>query len=134
MSRLAAKVLFCNITENSMRKSTESKKITVVQRFGPVGPPRWRGIGFELQDLLTCEIVALAFIEGDEPMELFSDSFVMVVERDLEPDKLMIIVVQAKLQHPLVKRIIEDFRLVTVTEKNGDDLAEEIASEFASLF
>ena len=66
-------------------------------------------------------------------MELFSEDFVKAVEAAIESDKPMLVVVHLKSRHPLAKRIREEFRLVTVTEKNRDDLAEEIASELSSL-
>jgi len=88
-------------------------------------------IGAKAIDRATKE-ADLVVIDEVGPMELFSDGFVRAVETALESDKPMV-VVQAKSQHPLAKRIREDFRLVTVTEKNRDDLAEEIASEFTSL-
>jgi len=75
----------------------------------------------------------LVVIDEVGPMELFSDDFAKAVETALESDKPMLVVVQAKSQHPLAKRIREEFRLITVTEKNRDDLAEEIATEFVSL-
>jgi nucleoside-triphosphatase len=75
----------------------------------------------------------LVVIDEVGPMELFSDDFVEAVERAIESDKPMLVVVHLKSRHPLAKRIREEFRLVTVTEKNRDDLAEEIASEFATL-
>lgn len=67
------------------------------------------------------------------PMELFSDDFAKAVGTALASDKPMLIVVQAKSQHPLAKRIREEFRLITVTDKNRDDLAEEVICEFVSL-
>ncbi len=79
------------------------------------------------------EVVELVVIDEVGPMELFSDGFVRAVETALEYDKPMIVVVHAKSQHPLAKRIRKEFSLFTVTEKSRDDLAEEIASEFASL-
>ena len=75
----------------------------------------------------------LVVIDEVGPMELFSESFAEAVKTALESDKPMLAVVQAKSQHPLAKRIREEFRLITVTEKNRGDLAEEIASELSSL-
>ncbi|HII07653.1 MAG TPA: NTPase [Methanotrichaceae archaeon] len=75
----------------------------------------------------------IVVIDEVGPMELFSERFVTAVETALRSEKSMLVVVQAKSQHPLAKKIREEFRLITVTEKNRDDLAEEIASEFVSL-
>ncbi len=81
----------------------------------------------------AAEEADLVVIDEVGPMELFSESFAAAVETALESEKPMLVVVQAKSQHPLAKRIRKEFALFTVTEKNRDDLAEEIASEFASL-
>jgi nucleoside-triphosphatase len=75
----------------------------------------------------------LVVIDEVGPMELFSERFAAAVDMALESDKPMLVVVQAKSQHPLAKRIRKEFRLITVTEKNRDDLAEEVISEFVSL-
>jgi nucleoside-triphosphatase len=81
----------------------------------------------------AAEVAELVVIDEVGPMELFSDGFVRAVEAALESDKPMIVVVHAMSRHPLAKRIRTEFALFTVTEKNRDDLVEEIASEFASL-
>ena len=75
----------------------------------------------------------LVVIDEVGPMELFSKRFAKTVESAIESDKPMIAVVHAKSQHPLAKRIREEFALFVVTEKNRDDLVEEIAPLFASL-
>ncbi len=81
----------------------------------------------------AAEEADLVVIDEIGPMELFSESFAKAVETALESDRPMLVVVHAKSQHPLAKRIREEFRLIVVTEKNRDDLAEEIVSELASL-
>ncbi len=81
----------------------------------------------------AAEEADLIVIDEVGPMELFSERFAKAVETALTSDKPMLVVVQAKSQHPLAKRIREEFRLIAVTEKNRYDLAEEIASEFVSM-
>jgi len=100
-------------------------------RYG-VNLPDLENIGARAVERAT-EEADLVVIDEVGPMELFSDDFAKAVETALESDKPMLVVVQAKSQHPLAKRIREEFRLITVTEKNRDDLAEEIATEFVSL-
>ena len=75
----------------------------------------------------------LVVIDEVGPMELFSDDFVEAVEAALGSDKPMLVVVHLKSRHHLAKRIREEFALFVVTEKNRDDLAEAITSEFVSL-
>jgi nucleoside-triphosphatase len=75
----------------------------------------------------------LVVIDEVGPMELFSDDFVEAVEAALGSDKPMLVVVHLKSRHHLAKRIREEFTLFIVTEKNRDDLVEEIASELSSL-
>lgn len=76
----------------------------------------------------------LVVVDEVGPMELFSDHFVRAAEKALESDKPMLVVVHAKSRHPLAKKIRGEFALFVITEKNRDDLAEEIAPLLASLF
>ncbi len=104
--------------------------------------PRLGRYRVNLQDLERVGAIAveraaeeadLVVIDEVGPMELFSDDFVRAVEMAIESDKPMLVVVHAKSRHPLAKRVREEFALFVVTEKNRDDLVEEIASELSSL-
>jgi len=67
------------------------------------------------------------------PMELFSERFINAAERALASDKPILLVVQARSQHPLAQKIREKFKLITVTEKNRDSIVDEVASAFKSV-
>ena len=104
--------------------------------------PRLGKYGVNLKDLenigagaveRAAEVADLVVIDEVGPMELLSERFAAAVGSALKSEKPMIVVVQARSQHPLAKRIRKEFWLIAVTEKNRDELVEEIASEFVSL-
>jgi nucleoside-triphosphatase len=79
-----------------------------------------------IEDSLKTDLVV---IDEVGPMELFSERFVRAVERALESDRPMLVVLHARSKHPLAKKIRETFHLVTVTKENRDGLAEEVRKE-----
>jgi nucleoside-triphosphatase len=71
----------------------------------------------------------LLVIDEVGPMELFSKRFVAAVENALLLDRRMLVVLHAKSQHPLAKRIRGTFHVITVTKENRDLLTGEIRDE-----
>lgn len=68
----------------------------------------------------------LVVIDEIAPMEFKSKEFVQIVEKALESDRDMLVVLHQKSNHPLAQRIREEFEIYTVTEDNRESIVTEI--------
>jgi len=82
-----------------------------------------------IEDALRCQ--DLVVIDEVAPMELKSSRFAEAVEKLLESSKPMLLAVHRRTDHPLLRRIREEFQLYEVTSANRERLAEKIAAAFA---
>ncbi len=71
----------------------------------------------------------LVILDEVGPMELKSDRFVRAVEWLMERDNLLF-TIHLKSQHPLLRRIRSEFEVITLSEDNRDEVAEEIVRRF----
>lgn len=78
-----------------------------------------------IKNALKCDLVV---IDEIGPMELKSVRFVSAVEEVLESDKPILVVLHRSSNHPLARRIREEFKIVTIDESNRDNLAEKIVN------
>jgi nucleoside-triphosphatase len=78
-----------------------------------------------LRNALTCDLVV---VDEIGPMELKSARFVSAVEEVLGSEKPILVVLHHSSNHPLARRIREEFEIVTVDESNRDNLAEKIVN------
>lgn len=72
----------------------------------------------------------LVVIDELGPMELTSHQFIPAVERVIESNVAFIISTHAKLDHPLIHRLRQEFTLYRVKMGNRDELVERIVQEF----
>ncbi len=80
-----------------------------------------------LRDALDCDLVV---IDEIGPMELKSDEFISAVEEVLESDLPVLAVLHRSSKHPLAQRVREEFEVLTVNERDRDDLPEKIVEMF----
>jgi nucleoside-triphosphatase len=62
-------------------------------------------------------------------MEFKSQEFVQIVEKALDSDRDMLVVLNQKSNHPLAQRIRDEFEIYTVTEENRESLVAVIVSK-----
>ena len=60
----------------------------------------------------------LVVIDEIAPMEFKSQEFIQIVEKAIDSDRDMLVVLHQKSNHPLAQRIREEFEIYTVTEDN----------------
>ncbi|MCC4771922.1 NTPase [Methanosarcina sp. DH2] len=77
-----------------------------------------------IRNSLSCDLVV---IDEIGPMELISEPFVSAVEKVLESDKSILVVLHHSSRHPLAQRIRKEFEILTVDRENRDGLPERIA-------
>ena len=68
----------------------------------------------------------LVVIDEIAPMEFKSQEFVQIVEKALDSDRDMLVVLHQKSNHPLAQRIREEFEIYTVTEDNRESIVAVI--------
>jgi len=76
---------------------------------------------------LDCDLVV---IDEIGPMELKSEEFISAVEEVLESDRPVLAVLHRSSRHPLAQRVRAEFELLTVDERNRDDLPGKIVEMF----
>lgn len=79
-----------------------------------------------------CAVVA---IDEIGPMELFSIKFKQAVQQAIEGDKVLLVVIHAKTQDPLISQIRRrsDAETFTLSLANRDFLSREIAEKILNL-
>ncbi|WP_324445082.1 NTPase [Methanosarcina sp.] len=82
-----------------------------------------------IRNALSCDLVV---IDEIGPMELISGAFAAAVGEILESDKPILAVLHHSSRHPLAQRIRKEFEVLTVDEKNRNELPETIFNCFAS--
>lgn len=70
----------------------------------------------------------LVVIDEIAPMEFKSQEFVLIVEKALDSDRDMLVVLHQKSNHPLAKRIREEFEKYNVTEENRKSIVAMIVN------
>jgi len=73
---------------------------------------------------------SLVVIDEIGPMEITSPKFIPAVERVVASDAPFIISTHAKLDHPLIHSLRQEFTLYRVKMGNRDGLVERIVQEF----
>jgi nucleoside-triphosphatase len=79
-----------------------------------------------IKKALSCDLVV---IDEIAPMEFKSQEFVQIVEKALDSDRDMLVVLHQKSNHPLAQRIRDEFEIYTVTEENRESLVAVIVSK-----
>jgi len=74
---------------------------------------------------------SIVVIDEIGPMEITSPKFIPAVERVVASDAQFIISTHAKLDHPLIHRLRQEFTLYRVKMGNRDELVELIGNEFS---
>jgi nucleoside-triphosphatase len=70
----------------------------------------------------------LVVIDEIAPMEFKSPEFVQIVEKALESDRDMLVVLHQRSNHPLAQRIREEFEIYAVTEDNRESIVTVIVN------
>ena len=70
----------------------------------------------------------LVVIDEIAPMEFKSQEFVQIVEKVLDSDRDMLVVLHQKSNHPLAQRIRKEFEIYTVTEDNRESIVAVIVN------
>jgi nucleoside-triphosphatase len=70
----------------------------------------------------------LVVIDEIAPMEFKSQEFVQIVEKALDSDRDMLVVLHQKSNHQLAQRIREEFEIYTVTEDNRESIVAVIVN------
>lgn len=81
-----------------------------------------------IEDAMDSELI---IVDEIGPMELVSSRFVSSVEKAMARERPMLVVLHERSMHPLAKKIRAAFKLFVVTERNRDDLFEEIKKKIA---
>jgi nucleoside-triphosphatase len=81
-----------------------------------------------VRNALSCDLIV---IDEIGPMELISRAFVAAVEEVLDSDKPVLAVLHHSSRHPLAQRVRKEFEVLTVDEKNRDELPQMIFNCFA---
>ena len=72
----------------------------------------------------------LLVIDEIGPMELKSVKFLKSVEKSMEKDVDLLFTIHRKSDHPLLRKIRKEFKLLEITTDNRNDIYNEIASVF----
>ena len=78
-----------------------------------------------IKNALSCDLVV---IDEIAPMEFKSHEFVQIIEKALESDRDMLVVLHQKSNHPLAQRIHKEFEIYTVTEDNRESIVAVIVN------
>ena len=70
----------------------------------------------------------LVVIDEIAPMEFKSHEFVQIVEKALQSDRDMLVVLHQRSNHPLAQRIREEFEIYNVTEDNRESIVTVIVN------
>ncbi len=82
----------------------------------------------EFEDYLNRASLSGDLIIIDEvgPMELKSKVFVKIVEELMNTDADKLFTIHAKSNHPIIRKIREEFEVYTIDERNRDEVAETV--------
>lgn len=78
----------------------------------------------------ACKSDKLVVIDEIGPMEITCPAFIPAVERVIASNAAFIISTHAKLDHPLIHRLRQEFTLYRVKLGNRDQLVDRIRQEF----
>lgn len=123
--RVGFEIMDISTRERGILASTNGQGPSVGKYFVNLDDLNRIGVN-SIKKALTLDLVV---IDEIAPMELKSQEFIQILEKTLDSGKDMLVVLHQKSDHPLARKIRDEFEIFTVTEDNRDSIVSVIVEK-----